>query len=442
MSGSFAGSKSVDDRRRRRLAADDSQTKSASSHAEPSPEKPLPARRPTGRFPLRRIVSRSHGKLACVAAIVLAATAGSLAVGLWPNATGGAYGPGVAAYVDLDEGRLPQTAAGLVLLAAGQLAWLIRWARARSMRDFRGRYRVWWWASLALIVAGFAQLTEASQAFAATAVWLTGQQPLGSDVVFRLLPALCAIVVLLPSLQRDMRNCRTSRGLLLCAVGTWFAAAAASLLPDVAADALKSLTPAVPVPVLATGLFLTSIATTFASLLFHARHVVYESVEPPDLPKRRKKIAKAVGESVAADDTSKRSARRSRESKSTKPAATKAAETSVAATIETAPQAAKTPAVKAPTAVTAPAKPVEAKPIEMKPVEAKPASRPVEPPKVASRASETPADDDWSDEDAAAVGKNGRNYRLDDAEDPLKGLSKRERRKQRKAQRDRERAET
>src|SRR5690606_28583577 len=102
--------------------------------------------------------------------------------------------------------------------------------------------------------------------------WLTGQQPLGSDIVFRLLPAVCAVLVLLPALQGDMRDCRTSRSLLLIAAGLWLASAAGSLFPAAATTVVSQSAVPVPVPAAAvvTGLFLTSVATVFGSLLFHA----------------------------------------------------------------------------------------------------------------------------------------------------------------------------
>ncbi|MGC1273407.1 MAG: hypothetical protein WBC44_06835 [Planctomycetaceae bacterium] len=425
MSGRFAGSKSVDDRRRRRIAAEEN-LPTSSADAAKAAEKPLPIQRPTGRFPLRRIVSRSPWKLAGVALAVFAVCVTGLAAGYSPAVSAGKYGPGIASLCDAETGRLATVFAGLLLLVSGQFAWLIRWARARSLRDFRGRYRVWWWASLALVAGGVSLLTDAHVAFASTAVWLTGQTLFGSDIAFRLLPAVFAAVVLLPSLQQDMRDCRTSRSLILFATLLWLAGGAAQLAPDAVIDGLRALEIPIPFTALTTGLCLAGAVLTFASLLFHARHVVYESVEPPELPIRKKKPAKSkAGASGDGEVKPKRTSRRSSRAK---------AESTTAATSPERPKE-QQPA----SAVAAPVRPTPKPAIESKPSAIR--NEPV--PKIAS-ASSKPAppsiDDDWSDDEDGATDADGRQYRLDGPEDALKGMSKRERRKQRKAMRDRDRS--
>ena len=61
--------------------------------------------------------------------------------------------------------------------------------------------------------------------------------------------------------------------------------------------------------------------------------------------------------------------------------------------------------------------------------------------KMAARSKPAPAvEDDWNDEDDDRSSGKGRQYRRDETHAPLQGLSKRERRKQRKLQRDAERA--
>src|SRR5690606_2705171 len=121
--------KSLDERRRRRLAADESKQRPKGLPAEV--ERPLPERRPTGRFPLRRIIARSPWKLAAVgfASLVLACLA--VGAGQFPQVRAGEFGPGFRDFCAAETGRLTTAVAGLLLLASGQLAWLIRWARAR-----------------------------------------------------------------------------------------------------------------------------------------------------------------------------------------------------------------------------------------------------------------------------------------------------------------------
>ncbi|HEX6987241.1 MAG TPA: hypothetical protein VF170_17820 [Planctomycetaceae bacterium] len=444
MSGRFAGSKSLDERRRRRIAADEPRLTPSPSDAAAAP-KPLPIRRPTGRFPLRRIVSRSPWKLAGVGLAALALCGAGLAAGHLPPVRSGAYGPGLAALCSAESGRLTTALGGLLLLATGQLAWLIRWARARSLRDFRGGYRIWWWTSLAFVGGGVALLTDADLAFASTLAWLTEARPLGSDAAFRLLPAAAALVLLLPSLQGDMRGCRTSRGFVFAAAALWLAGGVTLLASGFVGQNLARVGLTVPPAAVTTGLFLTGAVAAFTGLLVHARHVVYESVEPPDPPVRKKAAVAAEEPAVeAGEEKPKRtSTRRSGRAKAEEPAAAKApepkpakSEPKVKEQSPPAEDAAPEPVAKPHFVKSQPAKPQPAPP----PVAAKPQPKP-EPAKPEPVAT-TPvpeSDDEWSEEDA--VSADGRRFRLDGPEDALKGLSKRERRKLRKAAKDRERAE-
>lgn len=340
----------------------------------------------------------------------------------------GAYGPGLAAWCDGDAARLTTVLNGVLLLIAGQLAWLIRWARSRSLRDFRGRYRVWWWASLALVCGGVAVLTDAHRAFAMTVVWLTGETPFGSDLLFRVLPAIIATVVLLPAVQADMRNCRTSRTFFLLAVMFWITAGTAAFFPGEVSTVLASTHWPIPVAAATTGCWLLGTVTLFAALLIHARHVIYESVEPPDLPARRKKPAKAsTGESASSDPEPKQTPRRSSRTKSATKATEKSAESSSKKTVPAAKVAAKATGESKAQSTRSDANSTPA------PAAAKSS---------ATEPGSTPESDAWTDgSDDGRTDRNGRRHRLDEPHDALKGLSKRERRKQRKLMRDRERAE-
>jgi hypothetical protein len=419
MSGRFAGSKSLDERRRRRIAADEAQQPTPPAEPLAEAEKPLPARRPTGRFPLRRLVSRSPWKLACVGALALLASLLAVGAGHAPAVQRGTYGPGVATFCSMDSGRLTETVAGFLLIVTGQLAWLIRWARARSLRDFRGGYRIWWWASVAFFVAGVSTLSEAHVAFATTLVWLAGPPPFGSDLLYQLLPAAAALLLLCPALQRDMRGCRASRPLLFLAAGLWLAGGGAMLASERVTELLQPFDIAPRPEALTTGLLLCGVAVAFSSLLFHTRYVVYESVEPPEQsvrPKsvRPKKVEQAARETEPSSDLK---AKRSSNTKRRK------AEKSSPAPSET-PAAPSAPSKRAAAAAAAEAAAVpEVAETETRAIqnEEPPVMQPLEP--EGDDFSEQASADDWGD---------GQHYRLDGPEDPLRGLSKRERRRLRK----------
>ena len=402
MSGQFAGSKSLDERRRRRLASDDSNSQSAKTHNEADASRPLPARPPSEQFPLRRIISRAQWKLAlslfgvtCVATLILA-------LGHLPRFAGGAYGPGVERLAADHAARLTTVVIGGLLLAAAQLSWLIRWARSRSLRDFRARYRIWWWSAAALAISGLSILIDAPAALAATIAWATNWPPiLGGLAAYELAPALVAIVLLFPGLQRDMRGCRTSRAFLFMATLIFLAAGGATLASDSFVNLMRNAIPQVAPQLVIQSLWLAGTINLFAAFLFHARFVIYESVEPPASAKdtRQKQTAAPTEKAVAKARSS----------------------TSQSANQKPTPQsspAAKSQPIAKPAAQTPPAKPeVQAS----------------EPP-VISKA--TP-DDRWAE--IGTIEVDGRVIRLDGPEDPMKGLSKRERRKVRKAIKDHQR---
>lgn len=445
MAGRLAGSASHHARRRRRLAADEAQPEDGNAGTATGGDgKPLPARRPTGRFPLRRIVSRSPWKLAAVGLAALAACGAAVAVGHVPAVRSGAYGPGLAALCDVETGRLANGIGGLLLLATGQLAGLIRWARARSLRDFRGGYRVWWWTALGFVAAGVAVLTDAHLAFASTAAWLTSRTLFGSDVIYRFLPGLFALAVLSPALQRDMRGCRTSRTLVLTAAVLWLAGTGATLAPERTASFVLRSGLTLPSTAVSPGLLLAGAALAFTAMLFHARHVVYESVEPPEQPVRRKKVVEAAEPGDGSETKSKRAtSSRSNRAKSAeekpepvKPTAEEAPAKTPRPHFVLKEQVLKEPPKPAPVAKP---EPVAAKPQpKPEPVVAKPQPKP-EPPKpvpVASKPAPPAPEEDSDDEDMAEI--DGRKVRLDGPEDPLRGLSKRERRKLRKEMKQRD----
>ena len=291
MSGRFAGANSVDDRRRRRLAADEP----AVPVRQPAVERTLPTRRPTGRFPLRRIVPRSPWKAAGLGVVALTTAVFTLAVGHLAPVRSGSIGPAATEFLAVD-GRLPRTLAGLMLLVAGQLAWLIRWARGRSLRDFHGRYRLWGRVASLSIFAAVALLTDAHVAAAQTLVWLAGVTPVQSaaQATYATLcwtvPAALVLILMAWPLQREMSGCRVSRGLMLCAVGIWLTA----LGLQIAFATSSNLLPRLFIEVPATAGLLIGATAAATGLLFHAQHVVYVCAEPPELPPRRRAAASAA----------------------------------------------------------------------------------------------------------------------------------------------------
>lgn len=424
MSGSFAGSQSLDNRRRRRLATNDANTTPITDENGKGEGQPLPAQIPSESFPLRRIISRSFWKLNAVFALTLGLGAGILALGHAPENRSAAYGPGFELLLANHADTLSRAFIGGLIFLSAQLAWMICWARSRSLQDFRGQFRLWRRVSLALGLVGLAVLVDAASVISATIQWGTKWPVLlGSMDLYAYLPLLAGWLLLAPGLLRETRACRSSKGLFIFASLTMLAGVAMTVAPALGGKILASLSPMATPALVADGLWLASSAALFGGFLFHARHVIYESVEPPaSKPAKAKPITESKAKTKPAKATTKAATRES------KKAAVAQSVEQPAATVT------KSSETKAPTPVATP--PVEKAPVEKAPVvEARPAKQapPPEPePPAASR------EDRWAD--IGTVEVDGQVIRLDGPEDPLKGLSKRERRKLRKAVKDRQRA--
>lgn len=400
MSGSFVGSQSLDDRRRRRLAAGETGEDSVAEQAA----RPLPARAPSDRFPLRRIISHAQWKPALALLSVVGLAAGLLAIGYLPAIAGGKYGPGLAELARNHAANLMNVFLAGLLVVSAQYAWLIRWARARSFRDTRARYRIWWWTSTALALSAVFLLIGIPSALAETIVWATGRPPLwGSLAVYQLAPALAAIVLIFPGLQRDMRECRTSRGFLFLSGLLLLTAGAATIAPAQFQSLINRLGGPDTAPLILAAIWLAGVVSLFGAILFHARHVVFESVEPPEGNKQTRPAPKAE---VAKASPPKKPAAKPRKSASKKSASPSSPE--------------DTP--ESPVNSPSPSKPERTAPVAKAPA----------PP-------EPPPSTRWAE--IGTIEVEGKIIRLDGPEDPMKGLSKRERRKLRKAIKDRQRSD-
>ncbi|MEX0700692.1 MAG: hypothetical protein WD069_01210 [Planctomycetales bacterium] len=308
MSASFAGSKHLDERRRRRLAADADDPAAAPvglSFAPPQSggaSERIPAR---AHFPVRKLISHTAWK--------------HWAVGLWALVAGGLLlwagarsadaatvtGPHFLKLFDPIAGRIVPFYQSALLAIAGQLALLIGWARSRSQEDFQGRYRVWtWWAGGCLLFA-FAVLTGAHLAFGETiALFWKLPQP-HAPLLAWLAPACAAGYVLFRGVRAEMIDDRPALALVRLAGLCWLIAAAerlgwlaagAARLPQV-----ERLAPLAADPLLLPGLLVTAPALLLTAMLLHARHVIHRCAEPP--ARRRTLLQRALGAVVRRQRT-------------------------------------------------------------------------------------------------------------------------------------------
>ncbi len=276
----FAGSRSLDERRRRRLATD-AETVAFEAATDPAPRRVTPAkvkrrRRGPAHFPLRKVISIRYWKLAAIIFLATLAGAGTL-VGGWAAATHGEpLGPGFVLFFRLDAARLVRGFAAVGLLLAGQLALLIGWVRSQSLQDFNGRYRGWVLCAILAFLGTMALETQLTAAWSATANWLWPAPFSHKSILLWLVPtALCGAYVH-AYLVREMRDCRLSLTFLWLAFLLGGGTAAIVLARPLPLPQLQAR-------LIECGVALLFVICIFSSLLFHARHVVYVCVDPPSI---------------------------------------------------------------------------------------------------------------------------------------------------------------
>ncbi|MCG6157886.1 hypothetical protein [Rubinisphaera margarita] len=216
----FAGSRAVDDRRRRRLVSEN----------ENLPEAPQKASRSGGYWHIRRLDEESYDRprspiaslipfnpvriwLICCA-LPVAMLALVLISATWPLPAGHP----LRVSLDLQSGHIWRFLTGLMLLACASACWLISWFRAASVNDFEGCFKSWYWSGWAFAIIGIAAGCELHSICSSMVASYTRIE----------VPLLCALLWLVPvagimvepvrAFTREMWHCRRSwLMLLLCA---------------------------------------------------------------------------------------------------------------------------------------------------------------------------------------------------------------------------------
>lgn len=303
MSASFAGSKHVDERRRRRLASDagDAPDEPDVSHflapqpserAAADPHVPL-------RFPLRKLISRKAWKhwLLGVGAL---ATGGAL---LWIAARSAAGGETAGRHFlrmfDPVHGRVLPVYQSVLLAIGGQLALLIGWTRSRSQEDFHGRYRMWAWCAAGCFAAAGTILTDAHLAFGETVATLWKLSHPQAPLFAWLVPVCISGLIVFRGVRAEMAENRGGSALLHLAAICGLIAAADRLgwltagVERLQAESLAPLVDIITHPLFANGTLSAAAVFLLTAMLLHARHVIHVSPEPPAM--RRSLLRKAIG---------------------------------------------------------------------------------------------------------------------------------------------------
>ncbi len=220
MSVKFAGSRAVDDRRRRRLVSEN----------ENLPEAPQKASRSGGYWHIRRLDEESYDRprspiaslipfnpvriwLVCCLLPVL-----MLALVLICAACPLPAGHPLHVSFDLQSGHIWRFLTGLMLLACASACWLISWFRAASVNDFEGCFKSWYWSGWAFAIIGLAAGCELhSICSSMVASYARIEIPLLCAVLW-LVPVAGIMVEPVRAFTREMWHCRRSwLMLLLCA---------------------------------------------------------------------------------------------------------------------------------------------------------------------------------------------------------------------------------
>lgn len=280
----FAGSRMSDERRRRRLAVEtDLQPAVASSlprakrsaSVQSAMEEFQNETQPT-EFPFRKLISPriwKHWAIGCLGLIVAVVI---LATGFLAADGQVVLAPGLTKPFAFQTPRMATFYSSVLLLLAGQLAFLIWWVRSCSLTDFAGRYSIWMWTAIVWCIFGASVATDAHLAWSETAIWCWNINVWNRETLCWLFPALVIGNNLFWSLQRDMKFCRSSVLLL------WFSAVclviSASLTVLYTEFENSNWHRGVALSAAMIGHL-----SLFLSMLFHARFVIHESAEPPPI---------------------------------------------------------------------------------------------------------------------------------------------------------------
>ncbi len=281
MSIRFAGSRCVDERRRRRLAqeadglsveqlarADSDEQKSAGSTQDLDD---FP--RQSGDAPADSLISPrlwKHLTLCVLFAILWGAM-------LYFGDQADRQASSMRHVIGLQAGKLPRFFSTVMLLAAGQLSFISLWYRSRSRKDFKGSYKVWLWAALGWLTLCACQATGMHWNLADALVKGHRVELWNLRMMVWIMPAAVIVAALYRLLLREMRDAVGSLWLLRFSL-------MAAFLSAVSVIAEPFMTDAVQARLIRIGTGTLWHLLLAASMLLHARYVIHISNEPPVSP--------------------------------------------------------------------------------------------------------------------------------------------------------------
>jgi hypothetical protein len=226
--------------RRRRLMADDLLLSEAADDddlapaATSAPRGGEPARRVYAAAaecalnrPIREFFPSRAAMILVTAAVALAAVGSVVAIDIWAGSWTHGIDSRAAAVFDLNApGNLTGWIASTLLAAAGLVAIYIYSLRRHRVDDYHGRYRVWIWAAIGLMLVSMTETSTAGQPVRGLGIRLFAWLRMRESIAW---PAavLGIVAIAYVRLLCEMWRCRTAAALWTLASGAFVAAAAA-----------------------------------------------------------------------------------------------------------------------------------------------------------------------------------------------------------------------
>ncbi|MDB4637859.1 hypothetical protein OAK91_02975 [Planctomycetaceae bacterium] len=267
MNSGFTGSASQDDRRRRRLLSE--QNEDGVDQVTLAMTREIAESSRNHRYPIKRILHYKLWRLWLIATIMATALGGIL------------YGTWIVGQEELNPfmeilfaesgGRIYPAILAALLLIAGQISWLIGWARSRGPNDFRGSFRVWTPIGLFFYLLSLSVVVRADEIVNASITHAGLDMPWAVPAWNWLIPLAGATSLILWIVNGEMRTSRISR------IHLWLGMVclvAGSALPYVAELQIPGLA--------LLGLTLGGMMMVCQSLLWFGRQVLYISADPAE----------------------------------------------------------------------------------------------------------------------------------------------------------------
>ncbi|GEM_PF-1945480 len=267
MNSGFTGSASQDDRRRRRLLSE--QNEDGVDQVALAMTREIAESSRNHRYPIKRILHYKLWRLWLIAT-VMATTLGGILYGSWIVGRED-LNPVMEMLFAESGGRIYPAILAALLLMAGQLSWLIGWARSRGPNDFRGSFRVWTPIGLFFYMLSLSVVVRADEIINASITHASIDMPWTVPSWNWLIPLATASSLILWIVNGEMRTSRISRIHLWLGMACLIAGSALPYVTEVQVPGLALL-----------GLTLGGMMLVFQSLLWFGRQVLYISADPAE----------------------------------------------------------------------------------------------------------------------------------------------------------------